>query len=145
MPKFEESSDIFMQKTKNQKPVIIAAIVFVVLIVAGVIIWQATAPKGTAGEKNFTLTVIDAEGTETVHELNTDAEMLGDALEAEGLLEGEEGAYGLYVTAVDGIAADESNQEWWCLTKGGESVTTGVDSTPVADGDAFEFTLTVGW
>ena len=38
-------------KTKNQKPLIIAAIVFVVLVVAGVVIWQVTVPKGTAGAK----------------------------------------------------------------------------------------------
>ena len=62
-----------------------------------------------------------------------------------GLLEGEEGQYGLYVKSVNGITADEANQEWWCLTKGGEDVMTGVDMTPVEDGAAYEFTLTVGW
>lgn len=46
---------------------------------------------------------------------------------------------------MDGYTADESAQEWWCLTKGGQSVNTGVDSTPIADGDAFELTLTTGW
>ena len=40
-------------KVKNQKPLIIAAIVFVVLVVAGVVIWQVTAPKGTAGAKAY--------------------------------------------------------------------------------------------
>lgn len=134
-----------MQKTKNQKPLIIAAIVFVVLIVAGVVIWQATAPKGTEGEKAYTFTVIDAEGNETVHNLTTDHEMLGDALLEEGLIEGEDGEYGLFVKTVGGITADDANQEWWCLTKGGEAVMTGVDSTPVEDGAAYEFTLTVGW
>ena len=135
-----------MENTKkNQKPIIIAAIVFVVLIVAGLIIWKATAPEGTAGEKAYTFTVIDAEGKETVHELTTDEEMLGDALLNEGLIEGDDGEYGLDVKTVGGITADEANQEWWCLTKGGESVMTGVDTTPVEDGAAYEFTLTVGW
>ena len=135
-----------MEKTKkNQKPIIIAAVLFVVLIVAGLIIWKATVPKGTEGAKAYTFTVIDAEGNETKHELTTDEEMLGAALQNEGLLEGEEGPYGLYVKTVGGITADDSNQEWWCLTKGGETVMTGVDSTPVEDGAAYEFTLTVGW
>ena len=134
-----------MQKTKNQKPIIIAAIVFVVLIVAGLIIWKATAPQGTEGEKAYTFTVIDAEGKKTVHELTTDEEMLGDALLAEGLIEGDEGEYGLYVKTVGGITADEANQEWWCLTKGGEDVFTGADTTPIADGDAYELTLMVGY
>lgn len=64
-------------KAKNRKPLIIAAIVFVVLVVTGVVIWQVTAPKGTAGAKAYTLTVVDADGKETVHNLNTDEEMLG--------------------------------------------------------------------
>lgn len=71
-------------KAKNQKPLIIAAIVFVVLVVAGVVIWQVTAPKGTAGAKAYTLTVVDADGKETVHNLNTDEEMLGAALQDAG-------------------------------------------------------------
>lgn len=135
-----------MEKTKkSQKPVIIAAIVFVVLLAAALVAWKMTAPKGTEGAKAYTFTVVDAEGEEIVHKLTTDEEMLGDALMNEGLLEGEEGEYGLYVKSVGGITADESNQEWWCLTKGGEAVMTGVDSTPVEDGAAYEFTLTVGW
>ena len=77
-----------MEKTgKSRKPLIIAAIVFVVLVVAGIVIWQVAAPKGTAGDKAYTLTVVDAEGDETVHELQTDEEMLGSALLKEGLIE----------------------------------------------------------
>ena len=49
------------------------------------------------------------------------------------------------MTAVNGIAADDSKQEWWCFTKGGEEMMTGVDTTPIADGDAFEITLTEGY
>ena len=125
-------------KTKNQKPLIIAAIVFVVLVVAGVVIWQVTVPKGTAGAKAYTLTVVDADGKETVHNLNT-------ALQDADLIEGEESEYGLFVTKVDGIEADSANQEWWCLTINGEMASTGVVSTPVEDGGKYEFTLTVGY
>ena len=41
--------------------------------------------------------------------------------------------------------ADDSQQQWWCFTKGGEMLETGVDTTPIADGDAFEITLTEGY
>ena len=93
-----------MEKTgKSRKPLIIAAIVFVVLVVAGIVIWQVTAPKGTAGDKAYTLTVVDAAGNETVHELQTDEEMLGAALLNEGLIEGDDSEYGLFVNTVDGI------------------------------------------
>ena len=52
---------------------------------------------------------------------------------------------GMFVTTVDGETVDEGNQEWWCLTKGGGMVTTGVDSTEVSDGDVYELTFTVGY
>lgn len=131
-----------MEKTgKSRKPLIIAAIVFVVLVVAGIVIWQVAAPKGTAGEKAYTLTVVDAAGNETVHELQTDEEMLGPALLNEGLIAGEDSEFGLFVKTVDGITA--SGDEWWCLTIDGKETETGVDSTPVEDGGKYEFTLKV--
>ena len=46
---------------------------------------------------------------------------------------------------MDGVTADDANQEWWCFTKGGKMLETGVDSTPIADGDTFEITLTQGY
>ena len=46
---------------------------------------------------------------------------------------------------VNGVTADDAQQQWWCFTKGGEMVNTGVDDTPIADGDTFEITLTTGW
>ena len=36
-------------------------------------------------------------------------------------------------------------EEWWMISKGGESLQTGVDDTEIADGEAYEFTLTAGW
>ena len=50
-------------------------------------------------------------------------------MENEGLIEGEEGQYGLFITAVDGVKADDSKNQWWCITKNGEQVNTGVDTT----------------
>ena len=75
--------------------------------------------------------------------INTDAENLRGALE--GLIDGDESAYGLMVYTVDGETADwDRDQSWWCLTKGGEWMDTGVDDTLIADGDAYEFTYTIG-
>ena len=74
--------------------------------------------------------------TFTIH---TDKEMLGDALLEHGLLEGEEGPYGLYVKKVNGMLADyDVNQHYWSLCKNGEYMMTGVDSTPIADGEHYE-------
>ena len=48
-------------------------------------------------------------------------------------------------TEADGETANESLQQWWCITKGGEQVNTSVDSTPIQDGDHFELTLKEGY
>ena len=63
----------------------------------------------------------------------------------EGLIAGSESEYGLYVETVDGETANMDNQEWWCFTKGGEMLMTGVDDTMIADGEQYEATFTVGW
>ena len=97
-----------------------------------------------AGTKTITVDIITVDGT-TTKTITTDAEFLRGALEQEQLIVGEESQYGLFVKTVNGITADDSRQEWWSFTKGGETLFTGVDTTPIADGDHFEITLTVGY
>ena len=49
------------------------------------------------------------------------------------------------VYTVDGETADwDRDQSWWCLTKNGDWMDTGVDDTVIADGEHYEFTYTVG-
>ena len=96
-------------------------------------------------EKTIAFQVVHKDGSTQDFEIATTAGTLREALEEEGLIAGEESSYGLYVETVDGETADEGNQEWWCLTKGGEMWNYGVDDTQIEDGDAFEFTLTVGY
>ena len=67
------------------------------------------------------------------------------ALEEQKLIQGTESEFGLFVTTVNGVTVDDSQQQWWRFSKGGEVLMTGVDSTPIADGDAFEITLTTGY
>jgi len=91
--------------------------------------------------KTVTVSVV-AEGRETkTYTIDTDAAYLLDALNEIDLVSGTEGAYGYYITTVDGTTADEQKQEWWMITKDGEMTTTGVSETPIEDGDSFELTL----
>ena len=127
----------------NQK--LLAGVLALVLVVAALIgVYFATRPATSAADKTITATVV-TNGEEEAFTIHTDEEYLRGALESIDLIAGEESEYGLFVTTVNGITADDANQEWWCFTKGGESLNTGVDSTPIADGDAFEITLTVGY
>lgn len=133
---------------ENKKPMnkkLLAGVLALVLVVAALIgVYFATRPATSAADKTITATVV-ANGEEEAFTIHTDKEYLRGALESIDLIAGEESEYGLFVTTVNGITADDANQEWWCFTKGGESLNTGVDSTPIADGDAFEITLTVGY
>ncbi len=105
----------------------------------------AACGQGNGAEKSVTLTVVHGDGTSKDIAVKSAKETLGEALLEAGVISGDDGPYGLFVTTVDGETADDSKEQWWCLTKGGESVNTGVDSTPFADGDTFEFTFTEGF
>ena len=62
---------------------------------------------------------------------------------ANGLVEGETGDYGLYIKVVDGLRADyDLDGAYWAISKDGEYLMTGADSTPIADGEHYELTYT---
>ena len=97
------------------------------------------------GEKEITVSVVHGDGSEKEFTYHTDEEFLGPVLLEAGLIAGDEGEFGIFIHTVDGEEIDANNQEWWCLTKAGESVMTGADTTPIASGDSFELTLTGGY
>ena len=93
-----------------------------------------------AQKKNFTFIVVDKDGTETTFTISTDKATVGDALLAEGLIEGENSTYGLYVKKVNGIVADyDLDGTWWGFYVNGESSASGVSSTNVEDGAVYSF------
>ena len=130
--------------SKNKKK-IIAVTVLLVLVAVSVLAYFTFGPKAIAGGKEIGVTVVHGDGSEKVFSLRTDAETLREALEPEGIIEGEDGPYGIYILTVDGETANEAEQQWWCITKGGETLTTGADDTMIADGDKYEITLKTGW
>lgn len=130
-------------KEKKKVIVAVAALIAAVCVFAGVY-FAFGRPETSAGSKTVTIEVAAPDYSNT-HKIKTDAEFLGDALKEEGIIEGEESQYGLFITSVDSIKADDSKQQWWCITKGGAGVMTGVDVTPIADGDTFELTLKEGY
>lgn len=92
------------------------------------------------GETQFTFDVVDQEGNETQFEIHTDKETVGEALLELGLIAGEEGDYGLYVKTVNGITADyDEDGVYWAFYIDGEYATTGVDATPVKEGETYSF------
>lgn len=140
---------------QNKKPLnkkLIAGVVALIAVIAILLgVYLNNRQPTTSGSKTITVSVFDTVGSTEASNtatIITDEEYLRGALEQEdsGIsISGSESEYGLFVTTVDGVTADDSKQQWWCFTKGGEVLNTGVDSTPIADGDTFEITLTEGY
>ena len=123
---------------------IISTLFLAVLIAAMALCTGCTDETTQPGEKTITVEIILPDETVT-HTITTEAEYLRGALEEKSLVAGEESQFGLFVKTVAGVTVDESKQEWWNFTKAGEALFTGVDTTPIADGDKFEITFTVGY
>ena len=129
---------------KNKKTILIAV---AVLLLIGLMasIFLLTRPDTAAGSKTITVTVVHGDGSEKVFTYQTDEEFLGPVILGEGLVEGEEGPYGLMINAVDGETASwDANQSYWALFVGEEYATSGADTTPIYDGDTFKLVYTIG-
>ncbi len=124
---------------KENRKVLVAVVALAAVAALLLGIWYVSRPQVQEGSKTLVVEIVHTDESAKEFTCHTDEEYLGPVLVAEGLIEGEEGPYGLYITAADGETA-EGNQ-WWCVTRDGQMVETGVDATPVADGDHFELTM----
>ena len=103
----------------------------------------APEPAGQAtvlgeGSKTMDFTVVDKEGITHLYTIHTDAETVGQALLDLELIDGEEGPYGLYIKSVLGQVLDyETDGMYWGFYVNGEYALTGVDQTPITEGDAY--------
>ncbi len=129
---------------KNGKLIGAAAAVLVLIAVfAGV--WFATRPATSAGARTITVEVVHGDESVRTFTCHTDAEYLGEALLEEGLVRGDQGDYGLYITEADGESAVyETDGAYWALYQDGEYATRSADQTPIHDGDVFSLVYTVG-
>ncbi len=94
------------------------------------------------GKNQFTFKVVDKGGNETVFCINTDKTIVGEALMDLGLIEGEEGDFGLYVKKVNGIVADyDVDQTYWAFYVNGEYAMSGVDTTEIENGAEYSFKI----
>jgi len=92
------------------------------------------------GSTSFAFTVVDKDGNETQFEIHTDKETVGDALTELELIAGDESEYGLYVKTVNGITADyDTDGVYWAFYINDEYASTGVDSTPITEGESYSF------
>lgn len=130
---------------KSTQKTFLAIIALLVILAALFGVYRFTRGTTSQGAKSITVDVIHGDGSLKTFNYNTDCEYLGQVLTEENLVSGESGAYGIFITSVDGEAADDTNQEWWCITKNNGQLNTSADQTPIADGDKYELTLTTGY
>ena len=128
----------------NNKKLILVAVALVTAVAVMLGVYFATRPESVEGSKNFTVTVVHADGTEKAFSYSTDAEKLGAFLESEGLIESEGADDGMFHT-VDGEKADWNvNRSYWAFYLGEEYATEGIYATTIADGAAYKLVYTLG-
>ncbi len=95
-------------------------------------------------EKVFTFEVTELDGTKKEFQVKYDTEKtVGEALVNEKLISGENGPYGLMVDTVNGQKYDYNKDGvYWAFNINNEYAMTGVDSTPIKDGEVYSFVAT---
>lgn len=97
------------------------------------------------GVNSFTFVVSDVEGKETHYAVSTDKTTVGEALMELELIDGEEGAYGIYVKTVNGITLDyNTDGMYWAFYIGEEMSPTGADMTDIVNGTTYRFVAAKG-
>ena len=140
-----------MKKTVNKILVLVLALVMLALLGA----CSREIPDGLWDKALYTSDTSFGEGSKTVEvevkageqsvtfTLKSDSAILGDALMEHGLIEGDDGQYGLYIKKVNGITADyDIDRSYWSFYKNGEYMMTSIDMTEFADGEHYELVYT---
>lgn len=130
----------------NKKHSLILLSLMLALVLALTACGQSAAPQTTTaptavlgeGATVFALEVTDLDGQVSAFEIHTDKATVGEALQEVGLVEGEVGQYGLYITTVNGLTLDwDKDNKYWAFYIDGEYAVTSVDSTAIENGSVY--------
>lgn len=92
------------------------------------------------GEREFRFCVTGKDGETESFLIHTDKKFVGEALLALGIIEGEDGPYGLFVKKVNGERADyDKDKVYWAFYVDGEYATSSVDKTEIEEGKVYAF------
>jgi len=128
----------------SKKKLILSIIAVILVIGVAVGVYFATRPQATEGQKSFTVTVVHKDGSTKDFSYTTTEAYVGTVLQAEGLISGYMGDYGLYIEAVDGeTAVYETDGAYWSFYIGDAYAQTGIDLTPIEDGAAYKLVYEV--
>ena len=97
------------------------------------------------GNTQFLFKVVTASGETKTFTVKTDKTTVGQALLDAGLIEGEDGQYGLYVKTVDGETLDYNKDGmYWSFYVGDGYALKGVDMTEIEAGVEYSFRAAKG-
>ncbi|MBR5539449.1 MAG: DUF4430 domain-containing protein [Clostridia bacterium] len=111
-------------------------------ITTDAVVTAAPAERETLGEGQYTFdfTAVTLYGEKFEYTVCTDKETVCEALLDLGLVDGEDGPYGLYIKSVCGVVADyDKNQTYWAFYTNGEMSMVGADSVKCAEVKSVEF------
>ncbi len=129
----------------DKKKTALAGRALLLLCVLAAILFFHFRTEPLSGRKEITVVVVHGNLEEKTFVYETESEFLGEVLAEHDLAQGTEGPYGVFITTVDGETADETKQQWWCITKEGEMLNTSADQTPVQNQEQYELTLKEGY
>jgi len=117
-----------------------------ILIVVGITAALLNIRQTQEGLKAFQVEIVSEHNN--YHKVTTeksDLLFLGEYLRAMESCQGDESAFGFFITGWDGVESDES-YFWWVSVNGEDSM-VGVDDIPLIEGDVYTFTHTSmeGW
>ena len=86
------------------------------------------------GAITFAAQVEDLDGNVVSFTVKTDKTIVGEALQELGVLQGEEGPYGLYIKTVNGVTLDyDKDGAYWAFYVDGAYAVAGVDETEIVE------------
>lgn len=92
------------------------------------------------GALSFAFEVYNKDGSVNSVTVKTSKKTVGEALLENAIIEGEQGPYGLYVKAVNGVYADyDTDGAYWAFYINGEYAETGVDMTEIDETAVYSF------
>lgn len=136
-----------MKNKKTQVIVIVVAAVLLLALAGGMVFaYLASREAPNVGEKTVTVTVVHKDESRKEFVCQTDEEYLGPLLVAEGIVEDNQGEFGLYILVADGELADYAvDGGWWKIYQNGAETMVGADELVLSDGDQIEVVYTIGF
>ncbi len=131
---------------KKKRSYIIGTVAIIVCIICFALVYfRFSAKPSSGGQKAYTLEVSDGNKS-ILYSGKTDSEYLSGLMDELKNTDGFEyessaGDYGMYITSVNGIRADDARKTYWAIYVNGEYGQYGADSQPVNDGDSYALKL----